>query len=193
MKVLLPAALIMLGAAFTQNAVASDVYVGALYNHQDIDIPGYGYDAAGIVVGYEFNEYVAFESRFATGISGMDMEYTAPNTKRSVKEDIDLQTSLLLKLTYPIADGLNVYGLTGYTRSKVTFENKGLVLNEGGNEVVRYHSESNWTRDGLSYGVGLEYQLNDNIDVFIDHQILPDFISGDQKWQSTAVGFTYRF
>ncbi|OHU85027.1 MULTISPECIES: porin family protein [Pseudoalteromonas] len=196
MKVLLPAAMIMLGAAYTQNAMASDVYVGALYNQQDIDAPGNDFNTAGIVLGYQLNEYVAFEGRFATGTSGVLARTTATDFSHSYKEDMDLQSSLLLKLTYPIADGLNVYGLAGYTRSKIEFESKGIQTNELGNVVLEYHNESSWTRGGLSYGIGVEYQLNDNFTVFVDHQILPDFdvaIAYDQKWKSTTVGFAYRF
>ncbi|MCF6436903.1 porin family protein [Pseudoalteromonas sp. MMG022] len=197
MKAMLSTALIMLGTLVTHNAVANDdVYVGALYNQQDLDVSNRDYSAAGFLIGYEFNQYVAFESRFATGTSGMSGRYATSELVRSYKEDIDLQTSLLLKLSYPIADGFNVYGVAGYTRTKINFENERWEVNEAGVMVEDYHHNSNWTRGGFSYGAGLEYQVNDKLSVFVDHQILPDFeslVTVDQDWSSTTVGLTYRF
>jgi opacity protein-like surface antigen len=49
---------------------------------------------------------------------------------------------------------------------------------------------------GLNYGIGLNYQINEQINIFVDYQIIPDFepVSGySSSWKSTTIGVNYSF
>ena len=52
------------------------------------------------------------------------------------------------------------------------------------------------TYSGSSYGVGLNYKLNEKFNIFVDYQVLPNFEPNSnfsKSWKSTSIGVNYSF
>ncbi|AEP28312.1 porin family protein [Brumicola nitratireducens] len=196
MKKLLPLAITILTSSYAATANAEDsFYIGALYNVQEISADR-DLNTAGIVAGYRYNQYFALETRLAKGTSGYSFYFETPQYDGGYEEDIDSQISLSIKASYPIFESFQVYGLVGFTKTELEINATGPRLNSEGDffEVLPYgftESES-----GLSYGIGVDYQINEQFNIFIDYQILPDFepqANFSSSWKSTTIGFSYSF
>jgi len=99
-------------------------------DQSDIDDHRYG----GIIrAGWDFNQYVGIEAR-ALKTFGSDTFSTTEHY------------GLYLKPQYHVAEQANVYGLLGYGRTTVDYDNG----------IKSSHNPSN----GFSYGVGFEYDLS---------------------------------
>lgn len=198
MKLFIPAACLTLASVFSASAHAqSDWYVGALYNAQEFSIPGRDFNAPGLIAGYQFHEYFSFEARALTGTSGYSGVYGSPaEPEGDYSEDIDTQISLLFKASYPVFGSFNVYGMAGYTQTKLEFKGLAQINDEDGNIIGNTPFKTSYTEEGFSYGVGLSYDITERFNVFIDYQILPDFEPNSNvsaSWNSTTVGVNYRF
>jgi opacity protein-like surface antigen len=180
------------------SALADDSwYVGALYNTQEISILGRDFNAAGIIAGYQYNKYIALETRFSMGRSGYSGFYGTPEEPwGSYSEDIDTQASLLIKASYPILDSFKLYGLAGYTITKLEINGLGQNNDSEGNITGNYSYKHTESENGFSYGIGIGYQISKHFNVFIDYQVLPDFepnSSFSKSWNSTTIGVNYAF
>ena len=198
MKRLLPLTFTLLASTYASTVNAEDSwYLGALYNAQEISIHGRDFNTAGVIAGYQFNKYFALETRLTTGTSGYSSFYGTPEEPRgSYNEDIDTQASLLIKASYPIFNSFKLYGLAGYTNTKL--EINGLAQNNDSkdNTTGDYTYKHTESENGFSYGLGLDYQINEHFNVFIDYQVLPDFepnSSFSRSWKSTTIGVNYSF
>jgi opacity protein-like surface antigen len=196
MKKLLPLTLAILALARTSSACAEDSwYLGALYNAQDISSDDREFNTAGIITGYQYNKYFALEARLNTGVSGYSTSLTFNQASDiNYKEDIDSQASLSIKLSYPIDKSINLYVLAGYTTTKIKMNRSMIITDSNGAVIFPYDFKT--TYSGSSYGVGLNYQLNERFNLFIDYQVLPDFdpVSNYSKnWKSTNIGVNYSF
>lgn len=180
---------------YTSTATAeSSWYIGAIYNTQEISIHQRDFDTAGVLAGYQIDKNLALEARYAKGVSGYSSKYL--NSNRKYSEDIDTQASLVFKAFYPIAHSLNIYGLAGYTHTKLEFQGYGQFNDMDGNITGQYPFKANHTDSGFSYGMGLDFQLNSRLNLFVDYQVLPDFepnSSVSRNWKSTTVGLKYTF
>jgi len=89
-----------------------------------------------IRVGWDFNDYIGIEARAL---------------KASLEDDFSKTThyGLFLKPQYHVADQINIYGLLGYGRTTVDYNN-----HQG--------RSSKLSKNGLSYGAGLEYDLSED-------------------------------
>ncbi|GAA0350929.1 hypothetical protein GCM10009092_14150 [Bowmanella denitrificans] len=172
-------------------------YTGALYSKQDISITGRDFNTAGLLVGYTYNQYLSLEARLAKGTSGYSSFYGTPESPYGrYKEDINVQTSALVKLSYPIIDDIKLYGLIGYSRSELEIKGTGQIIDSEGNITGEFPSKHNISENGLSYGVGISCQVNDSVDLFIDYQVLPDFepmAAFSRSWKSASLGINYHF
>lgn len=148
------------------------------------------YTWGGIVrFGYDYNQYIGIEARALKA--------------RNNSDTFDVtHYGLFLKPMFPIGEQMNIYGLIGYGNTKI--ETTCGTLNET-------YSES-----GMSYGIGLEYDLSDRDSdkeegtydrpfdghgdqekgwgLFVDYQnLLHD--SGPIKYRANVVSFgiTYDF
>lgn len=176
----------------------SNWYLGAQYSAQELNRrTDVEHKTAGVIGGYQYNQYLALETRFNKGVSG----YSSPLSPEQFgdfrfKEDIDYQSSLLLKVTYPIATSFGLYALVGGTKSRYEMTGLQLFLDENDNVTNYTPYKSKHTETGLSYGVGMNYQFNESINVFIDYQALPDFKPYPRqsaRWRSINFGVTYTF
>ncbi|MGJ8682215.1 porin family protein [Paraglaciecola sp.] len=198
MKKLLPLALTILTSTYASTAYAENsLYLGALYNAQGISIHGRDFNTAGIIAGYQYNKYFVLETRLSSGTSGYSSFYGTPEEPRgSYSEDIDTQASLLIKASYPIFNLFKLYGLAGYTNTKMETNGLGQRNDSEGNIIGNYPYEHTESESGFSYGLGLDYQINAQFNVFIDYQLLPDFEPNSnfsKSWESTTIGVNYSF
>ena len=85
-------------------------------------------------IGYDFNQYVGVEARLL---------------KASIEEDFAETThyGLYLKPQYHVSDKMNVYGLIGYGNTEIDFS---------------CPSYSDYDDDGVSVGIGFEYDMSDD-------------------------------
>jgi hypothetical protein len=196
MKKLLPICIVLIASPLQASEV-DNWYVGALYNSQEISIHDRDFNAAGIIAGYQYNQYFAVETRFNKGTSGYSTSYnTIDSRKNGYKEDIDSQASISLKASYPIFESFSIYGLAGYTETKLKIQGVGQNYDSSGSFIGNYTYKHTQKENGLSYGIGLNYQVNKQLHFFVDHQVLPDFEPSSnysKNWKSTSVGFNYYF
>ena len=198
MKRLLPVTFALLAVIYASSLKAEDSwYLGALYNGQEISIDGRDFNAAGVTAGYQYNQYFSVETRLSVGTSGYSSFYGTPaEQKGAYSEDIDNQAALLLKASYPVFDSIKLYGLAGYTKTKLEISGLGQYNDASGNITGDYLYQLKESQSGFSYGFGVGYQINEIFYVFIDHQILPDFepnANHSRNWKSTTMGLNYSF
>ena len=93
----------------------------------------------GIVrVGWEYNQYVGVEARALT--TAFDEDWV----------DGMSHYGIYLKPQYPVSENVNIYGLLGYGHTEI--------------DVKCTAFTDNYTYNGFSYGIGLEYDLSDTED-----------------------------
>ena len=90
--------------------------------------------------GWEYNQYVGIEARALT--TAFDEDWTDRTTHYGI----------YLKPQYPVSENVNVYGLLGYGRTEI--------------DVKCTAFTDNYTYNGFSWGIGLEYDLSDTDDDF---------------------------
>ena len=200
MEKLLLVTFLTLSLVYTSAATANDTwYIGTLYSAQKTKpMNGRDFDTAGIIVGYQYNEYIGVEVRSSVGHSGYSNTWSDPDlSEYEYYEDVGNQSSILLKASYPILDSLYVYGLAGYTNTKLEVGGSGQFSDSNVDEDYSFkHSLSD---SGFSYGLGLNYQLNEQFNIFVDYQALPDFqtaityVAQNLDWNSTNIGINYMF
>lgn len=199
MKKLLP---IIFTTFITPSVYADESwYLGGLYNAQEIspDAEGFNSDFStfGVLAGYRYNKYFALEARVAKGTSGYSSTVSfSDTTDGSYQEDINSQISLLVKASYPIYTSLSIYGLAGYTRTEVEVSGTVTTEHPDGINFINVPFNSTHSVSGLSYGVGLNYQFTEHLNIYADYQNLPDFEpvpSYSGGWKSTTIGVNYSF
>lgn len=87
-----------------------------------------------IRAGYEYNQYWGIEARALR--TSIDRDWSGTTTHYGI----------FLKPMMPVGEQMNIYGLIGYGHTEIT-------------DCPDLKDE--FTHDGLSYGVGLEYDLSD--------------------------------
>jgi opacity protein-like surface antigen len=127
-----------------ETKVPSNFYIGLGIGLAQINSELYEEDSivdATLKVGYNLHKYLAVEARGSMGLSDGD------------KLGHDYSYGLYLKPKYPIYETFSVYGLLGYAKSKISFENEVAF-----NGITNDYTE----QDGFSFGAGAEYSLNNH-------------------------------
>ena len=91
-------------------------------------------------------------------------------------------------------NSFKLYGLAGYTNTKIEINGLGQLNDSEGNITGNYPYKHTESESGFSYGAGLGYQINAQFNVFIDYQVLPDFEPNSnfsKSWESTTIGVNY--
>ena len=176
----------------------NDWYLGAQYSAQEVtSLPDRDFNTLGIIAGYQYNQFLSFETRFSKGISGYsDPLYVSDSTNAEYKEDIDNQASFFIKASYPIISSFNVYALAGMTKSKYEITTTLSQIDIEGNTTTTYPHMIKKSESGFSYGVGLSYQVYEYFYLFIDYQVLPELeivSGGSLGWKSSSFGVNYAF
>ncbi len=147
-----------------------------------VDAPEFGIetektvDAVAFIAGYDFNQYVAVEGRYNYGIED-DVIY------KKVVETISTDSaSIFVKPQYPVTAEASVYALLGYSW---------LDVNSNYAETIEL--------DGFSWGLGAEYAVAENIEVFADYTSLysddysVDYADVEEDIYNVTIGVKYNF
>jgi len=198
MKKILPLTITLLASTYTSSVLADDSwYLGTLYNSQDVSRHFDDYSTAGVFAGYKYNQYFSLEARVAKGASGFSSFYGTPEERKGrFKEGVDTQSSLSLKVSYPIFESFNIYALAGFINTSLKTEGIGQFNDENGNITGDFHYKLKRSDSGFSYGLGIAYQFNPQFGIFFDYQVLPDFEFSSyesRNWKSKTIGFSYHF
>ena len=128
--------------------------------------------------GYHFSEYLAVEFRGSKGLRDGD------------QLGLDYSYGLYLKPQYSVTEEVNIYGLLGYAKTKISFDNE-----------VAFNGISNHytTQSGFSFGLGFDYRLNENWSLFVDVMRLIDKSTTKPEGKyainvnALTFGFVYHF
>jgi opacity protein-like surface antigen len=180
----------------------TDFYMGVQYSNQKITASSdINLDTAGLILGYQLNQYLSFETRLNIGTS----EYSSlcvcgeEHKDHVYKQEIDNQASLFVKGSYPIYNNFSVYALAGITNSSYRLETKNYSTAVEGNTTVTtvmFKDMGNKSESGFTYGVGINYQISKEFSAFLDYQLLPDLSDptlDSSSWKSASIGVNYSF
>jgi len=151
---------------------SSDFYVGLGYGYfnQSIDNIAYTPPVANIEfevdtlllqAGYQYNKYVAFEGRYWLGLG--DISQSGGAVPGDYSGDFDAW-GLYVKPMYPVTEAFDVYALLGYADSSIDYANG-----------------AGWDTDGFSWGIGLQYEVMENLLVFADYVSMASDDSFDES------------
>lgn len=129
--------------------------------------------------GYQFHPNFALEGRLAVG---------ANDDKVGVQGDsltvgIDRSYAMFAKASFPVAEGLAVYGLAGYDYTK--FNADAVVDGEPEN--------ADDSENGLAYGVGVQYAVSENFNLALEYLVRPDIEDEELKAKNRGFGLTATF
>ncbi|MBN2825078.1 MAG: porin family protein [Campylobacterales bacterium] len=103
------------------------------------------WEVAGMVMaGYQINKYFGVEARYTASLD--DAKYNDTDVTYDLTN-----AAIYAKVMYPVADIVTVYGLVGYGQT---------TIDDNGVDVET---------DGLQWGIGAAYNVNDNLSVFVDY------------------------
>ena len=135
-------------------------------------------------IGYQFNQYVAVETRFGFG-KGDDSEVIASQPITITDEyELDNQQGLLLKLQYPMTQSFSLFATAGYFNSKFKVRSKYEQNNSA------QYTAGDYRENGASFGFGASYALNQNWQLSGEFQY---FDQGDDKSEALTAAISYRF
>lgn len=117
-------------------------------------------------VGYNYNEYLAFEARFGTTVGYADYA------------DVD-SYSIFVRPQYPVSEDFTVYALLGFGQVNVdgTDGDTPAAPSVIGQEIL---SES-----AFHMGLGVEYKIYEDFSIFVDYTVL----ASDADISSTLYGY----
>jgi len=166
-----------------EEAPAGGFYLGGAYGNINADITNSLAavdDSASISsfmlqVGYEISPYFAVEGRAWFGGSD-DITNSTGTTTYSVDADA---WGIFLKPTYPVTDAFDLYALLGYGDANVQVS------------PALYSGDT----EGFQWGLGLSYDVMENLAVFADYVNLYNDTVGTTDITADAwnLGVTYKF
>ncbi|MFT6330569.1 MAG: opacity protein-like surface antigen [Bermanella sp.] len=207
MKKLIPHALVIWASShltYVGAAESNNWYIGGIYGEQvlyGIASDSYEFNSLGIIAGYQYSQYISLETRVSKGISGYEVNQFYEDIQLiNYSADINYQASILIKASYPVTDAFYLYGIAGYSETNVDIENTEPDLDEDTlaviSDLLLGSFDRSFSESGLTYGMGLSYELNDKLNVFVDYQVFPgraSLVGSSEDWNSINVGFSYGF
>ena len=159
----------------------SKIYVG--FGIGAANLNSYIYDKESVSemsvkIGYDFYDYMGLELRASTGLS--DGDYLGH----------DYSYGIYIKPQYMVNDVFKIYALLGYAETKITL-NEEVAASKGVSPVT--------TQSGFSYGVGLDYTIDDTWSVYAEMMNMVDestVIQNEQyatKVDTFTIGVGYHF
>ncbi|WP_066018447.1 porin family protein [Endozoicomonas atrinae] len=167
-------ALALVLSAFSPFALAN-IYVGGSLSAMDYS-EGSIEDVAPValsgLVGIKANEHFSTEVRVGFGVGNDSAKYQG----ESVTLDVDNFVGVYGRLGMPVGK-VYPYVVAGLTQVEMTIDVAGQSMSE--------------TDSDISYGVGLDYNLNKSLKLNLEYINLYD--RGDSKINSVNIGATYHF
>jgi opacity protein-like surface antigen len=162
----------------------SGIYAGIAYSYVALDTVLDGTEdgsAISFLIGYNYNEYLAFEGRYLTTVGDdMDVEDSIFVPNGSYERELS-NIAIYIKPQYPVTEDFNVYALLGYGQTTARLTDF----------------------DGFQWGLGAEYMFTQNIGAFVDYTRLYDgdventgttnYTAIDASADSINFGFVYKF
>lgn len=175
-------------------------FLGTSYSYQSVSfeyMDDHNLDSLGLIAGYQLDDILSFEYRLNSGISSDSFPLLIPaNFDNTFKHEIDYQMSILVKAAYQIGLNFSVYGLAGFSITKSHITSHTTEYDFQGNEISSWSRNYSEKSEGITYGLGVIYQLTKKVNLFVDYQVLPDFDSSGAlkaNWHSTTAGVNYSF
>lgn len=179
--------------------VPDNIYLGGSYSTQQYSSSNNGRNlqTLGMTFGYRMNDYLSLESRLNKGVSGYSTRYELPGSSiGDYRELLGWQSILAVKATYPLVGNLSVYGLLGYSNSKLEVDLLSSYRDPQSGEITHIPSRLTSSDSGASYGLGLKLQTGKHMDIYLDYQKLPDFAPNHPvsfSWKAITFGANYYF
>ena len=154
-------------------------YLGLAYGLGNMDRdrsdPAYShnedFNSLMLQAGYKFNPYIAVEGRYW---------WTDEDSWDNWNEDFSADSwGIYVKPMYPVMNGIDIYALLGYGDTDPQIGGQG----------------PDYDTDGFQWGLGISYDITDNIAVFVDYvNLYDDTNSGEDLTIDTwNFGVTYTF
>ncbi|MDP5136101.1 outer membrane beta-barrel protein [Rheinheimera baltica] len=187
-KMVLVAAVI---GSFAAQAEVQNFYVGGQYNKTTLEENESGFSGSvdfgsiTALAGYKFNDYLAVEARFGTGVK--DKSSNEDGYKESF--GVDMQTMLVAKASYNLSNEFSVFAVAGYSKTDFKYEES---------EPGYSFSETD-SLNGLALGIGAEFKFSNNVAVNLEYVMLPDktFRDGSYSFKlesnNLSLGVNYYF
>ncbi len=182
LKPIVIASLLLTAAA---QAADTGAYAGLAFHRPTIELDAGPVDvnwnltSFSVLGGYQFHSNFALEGRVAVGAD--DDKFGVQGN--SVSVGIDRSYAMFAKASYPVADNFHLYGLAGYDYTKFN-----------ANAVIDGESEEIDTgENGLAYGVGFQYAVNDKLDLALEYLVRPDIEDEELKASNRGFGLTATF
>lgn len=173
-SVTLGLAIIILSCNSFASEGSSGWYAGALFTYSEFSSRQH-HRGGGILLGYSVNQFISAEARLTRGTRGYSRSYDEDQPfGQDYKEDINLQSSLLLKANYPVGDATNIYLLGGISTTEVTVQARGENLDSDGQAFGRFFDSYDVRSSGLTYGLGVDYLFSTGIAFFLEYQLFPE-------------------
>ncbi|ALZ74720.1 porin family protein [Rheinheimera sp. F8] len=129
--------------------------------------------------GYQFHPYLAVEGRIAVGAN----DDKVGEQGNSLTVGIDRSYALFAKASFPLAEGVDVYGLAGYDYTKFNAD----AVVDGKPE------NADTSENGFAYGVGAQYAVNDKFTLALEYLVRPDLEDEELKANHRGFGLTATF
>lgn len=140
--------LMLFSLLFSASIGAENAYFGAGYHfgaYDETGVPEANPGAIQLRMGKYVNESVAVEGRVLLGASSDTVEFLGTD----IEVDIKNALSVFVKADLPLSESGNFYGLLGFSKGKL--------------EATALGSTLSADDSGLSYGMGIELGLTDNL------------------------------
>lgn len=132
--------------------------------------------------GYQYNAYIALEGRVSFGFNTDYDPGTTANTGGEYDSDIS-SWGIYVKPMYPVTDAFDIYALLGY----------------GGVQLGNLENGDAY-ESGFQWGLGVQYEVVENVLIFADYVKLYDDTGFDYRAQhddvnadAWTVGLSYKF
>jgi len=173
-------------------------YLGAQYSAHNVELANEDrFNAIGIVGGLRINGRLSFETRANFSLTSNDFDVRFPEgLSARYKQELDYQVSFLAKYNVINYGDFKAYGLAGYSAAQISMTSPVMVLSADGGFVESTGLNRDHDENGLTYGIGAEYVIDDQFSVFVDYQVLPDFTENplsDRSWDNWNIGVNYNF
>lgn len=179
-----------LATAGYAQAQDSGFYLGGHYAQHKVELESdfadtdLKFGVAGVSAGYQLNQFLALEARYAEGIEDEDIV----DGSDSAKFEIDRNMALMARGSIPLGERFSLFATAGYgeTRYALTYNIPGLT----GSETS--------TEKGVIYGAGAAFNLTEQLSLVADYTILPELEDKDDGLFESdvslmTVGLNYRF
>jgi len=160
----------LLSANEIKSSFLNNLYFGIGFGDYKVSVANSNEDlkksTTTLIAGYNVNRYVAIEGRYSFSLGNSTL-YVLQNTKPTKTKFSNL--SIFTKLSYPI-DTFKPYLLIGYGKTKLT-------------NIVK----SNRVEYSIEYGIGANYVLNNNLELFTEYVRLYNHKGFDGRAKSSKV------